>query len=668
MNTREKTATLCRLYAQIWLYQLLGIAVFAVARIVMLAKHASWQSITEQADSIPLFLWNALRFDMQAVTYISLPAVLVAFAVPFAKKKAVNGCIRFIRRYYTVMLTLLSGLVTAEFFFYRNFNSRYNVVFFDFFDEGPIGLLQTMWQEYPVVSMLLFIAVVAFAITLVGTRISRCAITPQRDMRGWTLAATYLLVAGLTFIFMRGSVTRYTLQVEAFVVSTDEAINQAVPNAVYLLKKAWKERANSFKLRSDESILAKGGFATHDEAILQAGLPLCDGNAEEKVEHALFGEVKEPRIYEGDTPPNVLLLLSESWSTLLLDMDKGDSLDLLCSLRRHLQQDIVLRNFQSVRNGTIYSLETVTLAMPYIRFFNSRYRFTGYPSSIAHPFKENGYSTAFVTGMDPTWENVNEGLMHQMFDTVIGRREVMQAIPGSTTSAIGVYDEFLMQYLFNRMARNNAGDRPQFVMALTTTNHPPFTYPDDMQLPPLTDEWYNSPCLTGDKDVLRKYGLGAQYANKSIGDFLTKFKESPLAENTIVIITGDHNVRNIPDYTVVTPKYRYSVPLYIYLPPKYAIDTQAARSIAQRHGCHFDLLPTIAPLAFRQGTRYLNIGQNLLDTAKCNSRYYGYNEKQLLAPEGANPDSLMQMMKTRELLMEIYYQQQFRKQNNTKTK
>jgi hypothetical protein len=47
---------------------------------------------------------------------------------------------------------------------------------------------------------------------------------------------------------MRGSVTRYTLQVEAFMVSTDDNINQAVPNAIYLLKKAYKERKNSFML------------------------------------------------------------------------------------------------------------------------------------------------------------------------------------------------------------------------------------------------------------------------------------------------------------------------------------------------------------------------------------------------------------------------------------
>ena len=297
-----------------------------------------------------------------------------------------------------------------------------------------------------------------------------------------------------------------------------------------------------------------------------------------------------------------------------------------------------------------------------MRFFNSRYRFESFPSSIAYPFKQEGYSTAFITGIDPTWENVQEGLRNQSFDAVLGRQDIMHSIEGSTTSAIGVYDEFLMQYIFERL--NNADDvNPQFVVALTTTNHPPFTYPDNMQLPPLTDEWYNSKYLIGEKDVLRKYGIGAQYANKSIGDFLTRFKSSPLADNTIVIVTGDHNVRSILNYDEVPEQMRYSVPLYIYLPPEYALTEAQKERVSRRYGSHYDILSTIAPLVLRNGTRYLNVGQNLLDMTAEDDRYFSYSEKQLLAPKEADTDSLMRKMKARELLMEIYYQQHFRQQS-----
>lgn len=654
----KSTAAILSLYAQIWLYQLIGLAIFAVARVIFLFGQTTLDNVSAHADSIPMLLWNAWRFDTQALTYISLPALLATLIVPWLSKKAVDGCCRFMRRYYAVMLAVLGALVTAEFFFFENFNSRYNVVFFDFFDEGPRGLLLTMWQDYPFLRIVLSIVALGFIIFFIGRYISKIHIGIQKPSGTVATIIATVAIAAVTFVFMRGSVTRYTLQVEAFMVSTDETINQSVPNAVYLLKKAYKERTNSFKLYSDEQLLSREGFKSIDEAITAAGLSLVNGTNSEKCEAALFGNAPG---YGGDTLPstNVLLILSESWSNFLTTMDKGERLDLLGSLREHLQQDILLQNFQSVRNGTIYSIEAVTLAMPYMRFFNSRYRFKSLPTSIAYPFKQNGYSTTFVTGMDPTWENVLEGLGYQSFDTIIGRQDILHSIEGSTTSAIGVYDEFLMQYIFERMSNDKSGN-PQFMLALTTTNHPPFTYPENMQLPQLGDEWYKSPYLSGDREVLRKYGLGAQYANRSIGDFLTRLKASPLAQNTIVIVTGDHNVRSILDYDKVPDEQRFSVPLYIYLPPHYALSNSSKKRIEQRYGSHYDLLSTVAPLALKKDTRYLNIGQNLLDTTANDNRFFSYSEKQLLAPEGSNTDSLMHVMKTRELLMEIFYQQQFR--------
>ena len=657
-KNRESTAAILSLYLQIWLYQLIGLAIFAVARVIYLFGQTTLDNVTEHSDSVPMLLWNAWRFDTQALTYISLPALLATLIVPWFGTKVIKRCSSILRRYYAVMLAALGALVTAEFFFFENFNSRYNVVFFDFFDEGPWGLLLTMWQDYPFARIVLSIIALGLIIFFIGRYISKIEIGIRKQFGTVATIIATVAIAAVTFVFMRGSVTRYTLQVEAFMVSTDETINESVPNAVYLLKKAYKERANSFKLYSDEQLLAREGFKNIDEAITAAGLPLTNGTNSEKCEAALFAKATG---YANDTlpSPNVLLILSESWSNFLTTMDKGEKLDLLCSLREHLQQDILLQNFQSVRNGTIYSIEAVTLTMPYMRFFNSRYRFKSLPTSIAYPFKQNGYSTTFVTGMDPTWENVLEGLGYQSFDTIIGRQDILHSIEGSTTSAIGVYDEFLMQYIFERMNNDKSGN-PQFMLALTTTNHPPFTYPENMQLPPLGDEWYKSPYLTGEYDVLRKYGLGAQYANRSIGDFLTKLKASTLAHNTIVIVTGDHNVRSILDYEKVPDEQRFAVPLYIYLPSQYALSQSSKERIKRRYGSHYDLLSTIAPLALKKDTRYLNIGQNLLDTTANDNSYFSYSEKQLLAPEGSNSDSLMRLMKSRELLLEIFYQQQFR--------
>ncbi|MBR2606472.1 MAG: LTA synthase family protein [Bacteroidaceae bacterium] len=662
MQKNNATASLLTLYTQLWSYQLIGLAIFVIARILHLTNSVSTETILQHSDSAPLFLWNSWRFDIQAITYISLPMILGTLVTSFLKVSIINRTKRAMRWYFSIMYAILSAIVCAEFFFYNNFNSRYNVVFFDFFDEGPLGLLQTMWQEYPVIKILLGILIIAFTIFSIGKYIKRIKIKKRRWMNTVAAIIACVLIAGVTFIFMRGSVTRYTLQVEAFMVSTDDNINQSVPNAIYLLKKANKERRKSFALQSDESLLQKAGFSNIDEAIEVAALaPAIGSNNEEKVKNALFAKAAGT-----EKSPNVVVILNESWSRFLLEIDKGENPDLLCSLRSHIADDLLFGNIQSVRNGTIYSLESVTLAMPYDKFFNSRYRFRSFNSSIAHPFKESGYATSFITGMDPTWENVQEGLSYQSFDTIIGRQNILQAIKNSTTSAIGVYDEFLYEYIEEHLDRGEKSGKPQFILALTTTNHPPFTYPDNMQLPPLTDEWYSSPYLTGDKEVLRKYGTGAQYANKCLGDFLTKLKASPHAENTIILVTGDHNVRSIINYDKVPQKYMCAVPLYMYLPQSLRNENIAKKEITERYGSHYDILPTLAPLCIKENVEYLAIGNNLLDTTKSNNDYYSYNEKQLLLPDETKKDSIAAIIDARKLLMKIYYQQGFRETSNKK--
>lgn len=655
-NINNSTARLLTLYSQIWLYQLVGLAIFAIGRVTLLFTTGGEGIFTEHIDCLPLFLWNSWRFDIQAITYITLLPLFATFVTAFIKSKtSFDRCRKFTQWYYAVLMSITALLVVAEFFFYQNFNTRYNVVFFDFFDEGPLGLLRTMWEDYPFMGILASILLIGGAVYLYGKLTSRISIKERGWMGTKASIISVILIAGLTFIFMRGSVTTYTLQVEAFIVSPSNEINEAVPNAIYMLKKAYKERKKSFELKSDEKVLKENGFTSFEEAVRVAALP---GREEMKsLEDVLFSQARRDSTF---TQPNILLIMNESWSRYLVEFDKDEELDLLCSLRPHLKEDIMLNNYQSVCNGTVYSLENVILAMPYQHYFQSRYRYDSLETSIACAMKRSGYSTRFITGMDPTWENLNEVLKVQHFERVDGRMQIMEEIEGSTANEIGVFDEFLYRYIAQEFEKASDDSKPQFIMALTTTNHPPFTYPDNMELPPLTDEWYNSPSITGSESVKTKYGLGAQYANRCLGDFLTWFKSSGFTDNTIVIVTGDHNVRSILDYDVVPTEYKHSVPLYIYLPPKYRMSDDAKRKIEERYGCHYDLLSTIAGYAVSDNVRYLDIGNNLLDTLRANDSYFSYNEKQTLSPVSHHNDSITRMVKARQTLLKLYYQNIFK--------
>lgn len=646
-----KSGRIIQQYIHCILYMMVGLVIFAAARTVML------HSFSLHLSDLPfLFFNNAGRFDMQILAYISAPVVLLIIILGAAD---CSGGVRLtdtiMRHYYAVMYSLLTLLAFGEFFYYSNFSTRYSSVFFDFMDENPASLLLTIWQDYPIVRILIGMVLVYLSVLFLGRLI--CKLRIELDFRREKAVRIILLIliSGLTFILMRGSLTSYTLQPEAFVVSDNDKVNECVPNAIYMLKKANSERKRSFRKHTTDELLQENGFHSLQELVRTAGYEVREDMPEDSIlMEALF---TASTFSPGNDKPDIVLILSESWSSFINTMDRGEKLDLLGSLRKHLAEDLTFTNFQSVRSGTIYTIEALTMGMPYQRFFNSPYRSRTLATSIAKPFKENGYSTSFYMGFDQTWENVGDGLSFQYFDNIIGRQHIIKKIPDCTSSLIGVYDEFLFDCLFSELNERKTGDAPRFILALTATNHPPYTFPEGMELPPLNDLWYGSGMLTGDEDVLRKNGLGVQYANRALGDFLTDIKGSDLAGNTIVIATGDHNVRSILNFSEggVPDEYRYSVPLYVYLPGKYAIADSLKETVASRYGCHFDILPSLARFAFDRGTEYLNLGHDLLDP-ESGDRYFSYNENRVLSPYEEQNDSLLKMMKARELLMKIYIQ------------
>lgn len=134
-------------------------------------------------------------------------------------------------------------------------------------------------------------------------------------------------------------------------------------------------------------------------------------------------------------------------------------------------------------------------------------------------------------------------------------------------------------------------------------------------------------------------------------EFLDKFKASKAAQNTILIVTGDHNVRSILDYNIVEKRYKHAVPLYIYLPP--ALRNPVYKRLTNHWGSHDDILPTLAPFAFRN-TTYFKMGKNLLDTMAPDSIYFSANVEQM----EAQPNGLRRAIRkteARNLLREVYF-------------
>lgn len=646
-----KTNHLTRHVAALLAYSLMLLCILFLARVAFTIKYVSVQDLQATLAFLPSVFFNALRFDLQVVSYIIIIPFILAFIGWFIPSKGAYG--RFVKKfniaYYTTIGILLAVLSIIDFSFYHNFHSHINIVFFDFFNEGPLELIQVMWQEYPVILYLLILIVMGIALVYICRNIER-----KKESHRKPITQIYFqIISAIIFIAavvscLRGSLGKFPLQVEDTIVTPNTQINDIIPNAVYMLKKAIKEKNNSLKPITADQLLHEKHFNNLQEALdIFTDQKVHLGQDTISALHkALFNQNKATATQK----PNIIIICSESWSNYLLHLSKSNK-SLSEGLDKHLQEDLLFSNFQSVCNGTIATIERLTLSSPY-RLFMTKYRLHPISTSLAIPFHKSGYSTEFMSGMDVAWENCQETLRNQQFDRITGKYTLLKEHPNYQFNSVGIYDEYLFQSILERL--NTKQQKPKLLLAMTTTNHPPFIYPDHMKLSPVSQNFYRrSDFGDMDQENKEKYIHGFQYYNQCLARFLDAFKKTKAAKNTIIVVTGDHNVRSLLDYTKVDGKWEHSVPLYIYLPPN--LRKNSYRTMVNRWGCHYDILSTLAPFAFNQGVDYINLGNNLLDENASEDDFSSYNEDRFMA-NPAHYKQLERKSNARALLLELYFQ------------
>ena len=137
------------------------------------------------------------------------------------------------------------------------------------------------------------------------------------------------------------------------------------------------------------------------------------------------------------------------------------------------------------------------------------------------------------------------------------------------------------------------------------------------------------------EEVARKSFAAFRYQTDHLGKFLKEVYNSSLAENTIVVFTGDHtlkqNMKNCDD-----PLTLYGVPIVFFLPKK--MREQDSIDLNQ-YASHNDIFPTLFHLAL-SGAKYLRTGRNLFAAKQNLPQVALYDRKLLLAPNVSIPLSL----------------------------
>ncbi|MHB9155156.1 MAG: LTA synthase family protein [Endomicrobiales bacterium] len=548
------------------------------------------------------------RFDLAVIAYVAIPVTLSLLGAWALNKEAVfRKWLSALKYYYLAMYALVFAVLWVDFGFYSYFKNHINILIFGIFEDDTRALMSTITSNYNVTLVLAAFAALAALIFFASRHFTRPV--PAAGPGAWKpyplfiKAGFALLLVAANALAARGSLAMFPLGTMDAEISPDLFINKLGINGVYALQDAIEFRLR--ENREQDFVRAAGYEGRVENAFADLlGVP---GSTLDRGSLSRSLARKTPRnAAAAELRPNVVLIMMEGFGTDLLQYH-SERFNVLGELKKHFDSDYLFTNFLSGDVGTIGSIEAVLLNLPKRpntkSLSQSKYAFNAYGSGAALPFKNAGYRALFLYGGNIGWRGLLSFVPRLGFDAIEGEGAMD---PSYLRNEWGVYDEFLFEYIYDKLS-SGAG-KPQFIFAMTTSNHPPYSLPPSYKQLPLEIGGALRAQITGDLELARGRFMTYQYANQRLGELISRIKASPLGGNTIVAVTGDHNFWSVFDY----PGERYAdldgVPFYLYVPEA----LKPGKVDCGAFGSHIDIMPTLYRLSLSE-QEYTSVGVDLLD-------------------------------------------------------
>ena len=587
----------------------------AIYRLFFFVYFADFAAISSLKLYVLKAFWMGFRFDLSIIAYINAPITLLLLicllfkSYPFFKK-----VIAFIKYYYSIIFTLLFFAIFVDLGFYSYFKDHYNLMIFGFFEDDTIALIKTILCDYRFYGLVIvFIVLTVFIFELAKWTYKELKYNERifntLYWKNGKKFAVIVLILALNFIFARGSFSMFPLGLFYSQISPNQFINKLCVNPIHPLADTIYLKIKNAK--NEVSLKERFKYKNQDDILKDLSVLPKYENATDI--NDVFNKItNENKILETNKP-NVILIIVEGFGEVPV-LNNSKEFDVLGELKQHFNKDAVFYNFLPAGFITIHAIESITLGIPQRPYVNqitqTQDAFCQFASSMVLPYKKSGYLSTAMYGGSMTWRDLEGFFKIQGFDEIVGEGNVHA--DAKDRHSWGINDDKLYELVKNKLFDEDI-EKPQFICAITTQTHPPYKIPDDYEaLPleiPLSIQKMMSSKDLKNKNLFKVY----QFANRELAKFITDIKKSKFADNTIIAVTGDHNLRELSNYTPEETFLRYAVPFYIYIPQQLKKDLNIQKINTKVFGSHMDIMPTLYNLSLSSAS-YTSLGNNLLDT------------------------------------------------------
>ena len=527
----QRTDTSGALFSPRWRAAAIAVSTFwllsFVTRIV-LAAYQGRQGPVPGGDLLRAF-GSGVLLDLQAALWLTAPLVLFLALLP-QRWLAKGGVRNLLALGLAVAFGFALFVAVAEFFFFQEFDGRFNFVAVDYL-LYPTEVVENIWQSYHTGLVLGGIALVSVLAFVVLRRLLQPAEQRPRlrASRLVFLGAYAAALALATFAVPRG-LSR---------VSSDRAVNEIADNGY---RSFWQALAG-------QDAPYEGLYRTNSaDADFRRLHRLLAERATDASSFTPGSTLRHIRALREPRRSNVVLVLEESLGSEFVGTFHPEMRESLTpSLDALIPQGTLLTRAYSTGNRTIRALEATTASLPplpgisIVRRERSRGLFT-----LPEVLKARGYRTLFVYGGRALFDGMGRYMKANGVERIVEQSDFPK---GTFRTAWGVCDEAIFDRALAEMDAIHATGAPFYTIILTVTNHRPFLYP---------------PGRIGPDPAEQRRVNAVRYADFALGRFIADARSHAFFDDTLFVLMGDHGPRVYGSAEIPMPSYE--IPILFYGP------------------------------------------------------------------------------------------------------
>ena len=437
---------------------------------------------------------HGLPLDLSLAGYLTvIPGLLILASVWI-----IPEAIRQIRRFYFLIVSILMACIfVSDLGLFEYWGFRLDATPFFYLFSSPKDAIASVniWTIIAAVfATFIYAALLYWIFYQILIREKRPIKMPYHRL-GMSLGL--LLITGLLFIPIRGGFTVSTMNLSKAYFSANQQLNQAAINPCFSLMESLS-RQNNF----DEQFR----YMSPGEA------------------NALFTTLQDKPVNPADSiaplfkteRPNIILVILESFSSHLMPSLGGENI--ATQLDELSKEGVLFTNFYANSFRTDRGLASIISGYPaqpttsIMKYPKKTQNLPSIPSSL----KKVGYDLGYYYGGDADFTNMRSYLIQAGIEKIVCDKDFPLS---QRLSKWGAHDDVVFNRLFTDLSSVDA--RQPFMKILqTSSSHEPFEVPYHKHSDPRVNAF--------------------AYADSCAGDFVRRFKTTPLWDNTVIIFVPDH--------------------------------------------------------------------------------------------------------------------------------